>query len=335
MLGVLAGDASQEMKNTAEHTNSIWMATSEIPVLPALSADMKADVCIVGAGITGLTTAYLMGLEGKSVVVLDAGPIGGGETSRTTAHLATALDHRYFDLERIHGEKGARLAAESHGSAIERIAAIVAEEQIQCDFERLPGYLFVPSGESTDVLDKELEAAQRAGLTEVGKLERAPIRPFNTGPCLRFPHQAQFHPLKYLQALAKAIERKGGRIFTGTHAEKFEAGPPGRVSTAHGPVVTADAIVVATNTPVNDLVRVHTKQAAYRTYVIAARVPKELVTPGLYWDTADPFHYVRLQREAGHDRRRRRLQNRSGRLRRSFQPPGSMDARALSDGRSC
>ena len=289
------------MKNTAEHTNSIWMATSEIPVLPALSADMKADVCIVGAGITGLTTAYLMGLEGKSVVVLDAGPIGGGETSRTTAHLATALDHRYFDLERIHGEKGARLAAESHGSAIERIEAIVAQEQIQCDFERLPGYLFVPSGESTDVLDKELEAAQRAGLTEVGKLERAPIRPFNTGPCLRFPHQAQFHPLKYLQALAKAIERKGGRIFTGTHAEKFEAGPPGRVSTAHGPVVTADAIVVATNTPVNDLVRVHTKQAAYRTYVIAARVPKELVTPGLYWDTADPFHYARLQREAGHE----------------------------------
>src|SRR5260370_4444339 len=226
MLGVLGGDASQEMKNTAEHTNSIWMATSEIPVLPALSADMKADVCIVGAGITGLTTAYLMGLEGKSVVVLDAGPIGGGETSRTTAHLATALDHRYFDLERIHGEKGARLAAESHGSAIERIEAIVAQEQIQCDFERLPGYLFVPSGESTDVLDKELEAAQRAGLTEVGKLERAPIRPFNTGPCLRFPHQAQFHPLKYLQALANAIERKAGAVCQGTDREEYENAPP-------------------------------------------------------------------------------------------------------------
>src|SRR5260370_41810380 len=125
MLAVLAGDASQEMKNTAEHTNSIWMATSEIPVLPALSADMKSDVCIVGAGIAGLTTAYLLGLEGRSVVVLDAGPIGGGETSRTTAHLVTALDTRYYDLQRIHGETGARLAAESHGAAIERIAAIV------------------------------------------------------------------------------------------------------------------------------------------------------------------------------------------------------------------
>src|SRR5260370_42248345 len=106
MLAVLAGDASQEMKNTAEHTNSIWMATSEIPVLPALSADMKSDVCIVGAGITGLTTAYLLGLEGKSVVVLDAGPIGGGETSRTTAHLAPGLDHRSATWNGYTAKKG-------------------------------------------------------------------------------------------------------------------------------------------------------------------------------------------------------------------------------------
>ena len=145
------------------------------------------------------------------------------------------------------------------------------------------------------------EAAHRAGLTQVSRVARAPIASFKTGPCLRFPQQAQFHPLKYLYGLAKAIEGRGGRIFTGTHAEKIEAGPPGRVTTTRGPVVTATSIVVATNTPVNDIVRVHTKQAAYRSYVIGAQVPKGSVTPALYWDTADPFHYVRLQGIGKHE----------------------------------
>src|SRR5207253_9220003 len=143
--------------------------------------------CVVGAGIAGLTTAYLLADEGRSVVVLDDGAIASGETSRTTAHLVTALDDRYFELERLHGEKGARLAAESHSAAIDRIEAIVAKENIECDFERLDGYLFVPPGESTDVLDKELEAAHRAGLMKVERVSRAPLESFDTGSCLRFP----------------------------------------------------------------------------------------------------------------------------------------------------
>jgi nitrite reductase/ring-hydroxylating ferredoxin subunit len=118
---------------------------------------------------------------------------------------------------------------------------------------------------------------------------------------LRFPRQAQFHPLKYVYALARAIEAAGGRIFAGTHARKFEAGSPCLVTTERGPVVTANFIVVATNTPVNDRVRVHTKQAAYRSYAIGARIPPGSADRALYWDTADPFHYVRLQKEGDHE----------------------------------
>jgi glycine/D-amino acid oxidase-like deaminating enzyme len=277
------------------------MATADVPVAVPLTEHLTADVCVVGAGIAGLTTAYLLCREGRLVVILDDGPIGGGETSRTTAHLVNALDRRYSDLESLHGESGARRAAESHTAAIDRIEAIIAAEKITCDFERLDGYLFVPPGESAGVLDNELDAAHRAGLTQVSHVARAPITSFETGPCLRFPRQAQFHPLKYLYALAKAIEGRGGRIFTGTHAEKIEAGPPGTVTTTRGPIVRATSVVVATNSPVNDIVRVHTKQAAYRSYVIGARVPKGLVAAGLYWDTADPFHYVRLQKEGDHE----------------------------------
>jgi glycine/D-amino acid oxidase-like deaminating enzyme/nitrite reductase/ring-hydroxylating ferredoxin subunit len=276
-------------------TTSIWMATTAMPQQPALGEDTAADVCVVGAGIAGMTTAYLLAREGRSVIVLDDGPIAGGQTQRTTAHLSNALDDRYFEIERLHGTEGARLAAESHTAAIDRIGAIVRDEQIDCDFERLDGFLFLAPGEAEDVLDRELAAAHRAGLTAVERLPRAPLTPFDTGPCLRFPAQGQFHPLKYLAGLARAIKRDGGRIFTGTHAESIEGGPSARVKTAAGPVVTTRAVVVATNTPVNDLVAIHTKQAPYLSYAIGALVPAGSVAKGLYWDTLDPYHYVRLQ----------------------------------------
>ena len=109
-----------KMKSSGAMT-SIWMATVDIPSRPTLNEDMAADVCVIGAGIAGLTTAYLLADEGRSVVVLDDGAIAGGETSRTTAHLVNALDDRYFEIERLHGEKGARLGAESHTAAIDRI----------------------------------------------------------------------------------------------------------------------------------------------------------------------------------------------------------------------
>lgn len=275
-------------------TVSVWMATHDVPVFGDLGEDISTDVCIIGAGIAGLTTAYLVSREGQRVVVLDDGPIVSGETERTTAHLASAIDDRFFKLERMHGKEGARLAAESHSAAIDRIESIAAAEGIACDFSRLDGYLFVPPGESTEILDRELDAARRAGLT-VEVVSRAPIPAFDTRKALRFPNQAQFHPLKYLNAVAQAATRTGARIFGHTHAVRIEDGEPARVETQNGRVVTSRAVIVATNTPVNDRVTMHTKQAPYRTYVIGARVPSGSVPRALYWDTADPYHYVRLQ----------------------------------------
>jgi glycine/D-amino acid oxidase-like deaminating enzyme/nitrite reductase/ring-hydroxylating ferredoxin subunit len=283
------------MKKSFEQSRSIWMDTAEMPLESSCTERVNADVCVVGAGIAGMSTAYLLAREGKSVVVLDDGPIGGGMTGRTTAHLVNALDDRYFELERLHGEEGARLAAESHTAAINAVEAIVEQEAIKCEFERLDGYLFVPPRESRKVLDDELEAAHKAGLTEIEKVERVPWDSYDTGSALRFPRQAQFHPLKYLAGLAKAIKEKGGRIYTQTHAKEIEGGKQARVETSGGGVVTAAAIVVATNTPVNDLIAIHTKQAAYQTYVIGARVPLGSVTRGLFWDTPDPYHYVRIE----------------------------------------
>ena len=282
------------MDRTSGGTSSIWLNTADIAARQPLTADAEADVCVVGAGIAGLTTAYLLAEAGQSVIVLEDGEIGSGETGRTTAHLVNALDDRYSDLERLHGSEGAHLAADSHTKAIDRIEAIVRHEQIACDFERLDGYLFVPPGDDVTVLDAELEAAHRAGLTTVTRVARAPLSSFDTGPCLRFPQQAQFHPMKYLAGLARAIERRGGRIHTQTHATDIRGGAQAEIKTASGRTVRARAVVVATNTPVNDLVTMHTKQAAYRTFVVGMPVPRGLVPRALYWDTPDPYHYVRV-----------------------------------------
>ena len=279
---------------------SVWAATAQLPSYSPLTADVSADVCIVGAGISGLTTAYLLTQVGKSVVVLDDGAIGSGMTGVTTAHLTTAIDDRFFHIERLHGERGARLAADSATAAIDRIENIVTRERIACGFKRVDGYLFCAPEHDEAFLDRELVAAHRAQLHNVFKISRAPLA-WDTGPCLKFPNQGQFHPLRYLAGLAEAIERGGGRIFTGTHATAVTGGKDATVTTERG-VVRAQHIVVATNVPINDRLVIHTKQAPYMTYVIGARVPKNAITEALYWDTGDPYHYVRLEPiDAEHD----------------------------------
>jgi glycine/D-amino acid oxidase-like deaminating enzyme/nitrite reductase/ring-hydroxylating ferredoxin subunit len=289
------------MKDDSQATTSLWMATASMPSQSRLKESIRTDVCIIGAGIAGLTTAYLLDQEGRSVVVLDDGMIGGGMTGRTTAHLTNAYDDRYLEIERLHGQENARVTADSHTAAIEKINQIVSAEKIDCDFEWLDGFLFGATPDSVQLLNDELAASHRAGLIGVEKVARAPIQSFDTGPALRFPRQAQFHPLKYLDGLAKAIMRNDGRLFGNTHATKIEGGSEARIETSHGPIVRSEVVVVATNTPVNDRVAIHTKQAPYVTYAIGVRVPKGSVTRALYWDTGDPYHYLRLQREDEYD----------------------------------
>ena len=272
---------------------SHWMATAAIPPRPPLEGAVRTDVLVVGAGIAGLTTAYYLAAEGRRVLVADDGPIGGGQTERTTAHLSTAIDDRYVEIERLHGREGARLAAQSHSTAIDQIEILAKEERIDCGFRRVDGWLFQPPGGDPVELERERDAALRAGLHDVDMVPRAPLPSFDTGPCLRFPLQGQVHPLRYLAGLAQGIERRGGRIANGTRVVELDSGPPARARTDRGATVLADVLVVATNSPINDHVAIHTKQAPYLTFVIALALPRGSVPPGLYWDTLDPYHYVR------------------------------------------
>ena len=283
---------------------SFWEATDEESALHPLRENTSADVCIVGAGIAGLSIAYELSHAGQKVIVLDDGAVGRGMTGRTTAHLVNALDDRYYDLEKFHGLDGAHLAAQSHTAAVDRIEKIATAENIDCDFERLDGYLFEPPNEALKNLEKEFDACVRAGIG-VEWVKRAPIEAFDTHRAIRFPRQAQIHPLKYLRGLADAVTRKGGQIFTGTKVEEVVGGENARVTTTNKLTVTAKAVVVATNTPINDRFVIHTKQAPYTTYVVGLHVRRGDVTRALFWDTAEragmedslggaPYHYVRV-----------------------------------------
>lgn len=283
------------MNSMVERTRSLWMDSVDLRSAPPLDADLRTDVAVIGAGIAGLSVAYLLARAGQSVTVLDAGPIGGGMTARTTAHLSASLDDLYQDLISLRGVEAARLAASSHAAAIDLIEQIQEREKIACDFARVNGFLFRVPGESPEILERELDAAHQAGLTAVGWTDRAPIKGVDTGRCLRFPRMGRIHPLRYLAGLHDALTRDGGRCFTARAVSVAGDGKAATIRTESGRTLTARAAVVATNSPINDRVTIHTKQAPYRTYVVAAAVPRGAVDDALYWDTGDPYHYVRLQ----------------------------------------
>jgi glycine/D-amino acid oxidase-like deaminating enzyme/nitrite reductase/ring-hydroxylating ferredoxin subunit len=274
-----------------ENSRSLWQATAHTPYYPPLRGMITADVCIVGAGIAGLTTAYMLAKQGVSVAVLEAFEVGSGETGRTTAHIAVP-DDRYWAIEEAYGVDVSRGVAASFAAAADAIEAIVRNENIECEFERLDGYLFSCAADPLSALQKELAAAERAGVHAA--LTEAALGSSEPGPALQFPRQAQFHPLRYLTGLANAIVRFGGRIFCGSRAlEVSEPGDGVIVRTQHGKV-DAGSAVVATNTPFIDRVAIHVKQFAYQTYALGAAVERGSVPRALMWDDADPYHYVRL-----------------------------------------
>jgi glycine/D-amino acid oxidase-like deaminating enzyme/nitrite reductase/ring-hydroxylating ferredoxin subunit len=286
------------MNAAGERTKSLWMKTKVVSGGLSLSGNLHCDTVIVGSGIAGLSTAYELATAGLKVIVIDRGEICGGMTSRTTAHLAPICDDGLSALVQLRGEETAKLFQQSQEAAVDRIESIVEERGIACNFRRLDAFLFPHVGmeakEAREQADKEYDAARKIGAA-VERAKGVPLKGFESASCLRYPRQATFHPLKYVNGLIEAIEQKGGLIFASSPVNEVEESESGvRVKTESGSVVTAAHAVFATNAPTNNQVALHSKMSPYRTYAMAFTVPRGALPDALYWDMGDPYHYVRL-----------------------------------------
>jgi glycine/D-amino acid oxidase-like deaminating enzyme/nitrite reductase/ring-hydroxylating ferredoxin subunit len=286
------------------NTTPFWIeSTPDFPAFPRLDRDERADVVVVGAGITGLTAAYLLAAAGRSVILLERRGAVQVDTAHTSAHLTMVTDRRLSDLVASFGRDHAQAAWDAGLAALAQIEAIVLEENISCGFARVPGYLHLGDG---------YDAAEVARLQEEARLaddlgfdaDFTQHTPLMGVPGVMFANQARFHPRQYLSALAQAIVRKGGRIYEHTEAQDFSREPSFQ---ANGHTVRYDRIVLATHTPLMGRASMasaslfQTKLALYTTYVVAGRSPRGQLPDALLWDTADPYHYFRLQPLADHD----------------------------------
>jgi glycine/D-amino acid oxidase-like deaminating enzyme/nitrite reductase/ring-hydroxylating ferredoxin subunit len=283
------------------HTGTLpfWIDSAGLPAYPKLQRDDAVDVVIVGGGITGLTAAYLLTLDGRSVAVLERERCAQIDTGHTTAHLTMVTDRRLTDLARSVGRDHAQATWDAGLAAIAQIAAIVRDLDIDCEFAWVPGYLHAPIGEPAN----DSESAFRDEASIAGELgfdaEFVDEVPFIGGPGVRFADQARFHPIKYLAGLARAITDRGGMIFEQCPATEFNDRPLS--VKANGHTLTCQSIVLATHTPLLGNAGMlgatlfQTKLALYSSYVVAGPVEQGRIPDALFWDTANPYHYLRLE----------------------------------------
>jgi glycine/D-amino acid oxidase-like deaminating enzyme/nitrite reductase/ring-hydroxylating ferredoxin subunit len=295
------------MKRTSAYAETLpyWADSASIPVFKKADHDLDVDVIVVGAGITGLMTAYRLIRAGRSVAVIERGRYADVDTGHTSAHLTMVTDARLGELARAFGNDHAQAVWDAGLAAIAEIESIGRDEQIDCDFEWIDGYLHAPNGEQGEEEAKdfrdEAQLAEQVGFdaTFVDDV------PFMGGPGIRFENQARIHPRKFLAGVAKAIRAKGGEIYEHSPAEEFASDPP-RIK-VNGHWLGGKDIVIATHDPLVGLASTlsaslfQTKLALYTSYVVAGRAPAGRVPDALFWDTATPYHFLRIERHRDHD----------------------------------
>lgn len=273
-----------------KQTQTIWNVGVKMPRIATFSKHVHVDVAIVGAGITGLTAAALLKRAGKTVAVFEREEFGDhGTTHRTTAHLTEALDQNYSTLIRNFGEDDTRIAIDASRAAIETIELLARELGFDNEFRRVDGYRYTENHDQVSEIEEDYERARRLGL-DVRLVDRVPL-PFKVHKALVLPNQAQFHPLKHLIGLARFVDGEGSYVFHKSPMRDYEDNTPCKLALDKG-MVTATDIILATHTPMGIWATLQTRLVPYHSYVMAVALNGP-APAGLFWDTADPYHYIR------------------------------------------
>jgi glycine/D-amino acid oxidase-like deaminating enzyme/nitrite reductase/ring-hydroxylating ferredoxin subunit len=283
---------------------SYWEDSASVPRYPRLDRDLTVDVAVIGGGITGLTAAFLLKQSGRRVAVIDRRRAGGVDSSRTTAHVTCVTDEDLSALVKAFGRDHARAAWDAGLAAIEQIDRVVSEHDIDCEWTWVNGYKHaVVGGDRDDRKTLQDEAALAADLGFEARYVEA-IPSFGV-PGIEYGGQAKFHPRKYLAALSTLVDGDGSFIFDSSESEEVTDDPLSVCANGH--TITCSGIVIATHTPLMgktnmaSALALQTKLYLYSSYAIGGRLPPGQVAEACYWDTADPYHYLRIDRHRGFD----------------------------------
>jgi glycine/D-amino acid oxidase-like deaminating enzyme/nitrite reductase/ring-hydroxylating ferredoxin subunit len=263
--------------------HSLWFEGRARAERQPLDRDIGVDAAVVGAGIVGLTTALLLEREGMSVAVLEMRHVAAGATGYTTAKLSSLHGLSYAKLAKSLGREPARIYGEANEAGIARVFELADELEIDCELRRKPNYTYTEDPAEVDRVREEAEVARELGLPAsfTDELEL----PFPVAGAVRFEQQAEFHPVRYAEGIAAALE---GRIFEDTMVTGIGSG---KVGTARGPRVSADHVVVATHLSFLDRGLYFARCHPERSYIVAGRVAGR--PDGMYLSTESPAHSIR------------------------------------------
>lgn len=278
--------------------SSPWLIEKRTSSFPKLDSKIEVDVAIIGGGITGLMTAYELTMAGKKVALLEQHQIAEAETGWTTAFVTYVTDTKLAKLHTTFGAEKAALAWKSGRAAIDELERIIKKEKIDCDFMRVPAYVYTMDEKGLTELHEEEELGKTDGLKM--KIDDKSLG-FTSIGHLRVENQAKFHPVKFLTALADRLEAKGAHIFENSKALSWEGKDTRIVKTKDGEV-HAKYVVIATHIPCGDPNQISERITAFQTYCVEANIPSGILSEALYWDTQTPYHYFRVDHFPTHDR---------------------------------
>jgi glycine/D-amino acid oxidase-like deaminating enzyme/nitrite reductase/ring-hydroxylating ferredoxin subunit len=261
-----------------------------------LEEDIDVDVAILGGGITGLTAAVHLKAAGRRVAVLEASQIGSGTTGFTSGHLDATTDLPLSRMVFDFGQAAAAAVATANREAIDQIEAR-CRQWPDCEFRRIPSFQFTESVSGLDGLQRQCTAARKLGYN-CWFTRQVPL-PFPCVGAIETAGQGRFHPQQYLQRLAAEVHGEGSAVYENTAASPPADGSPCEVQAA-GARVRAKEVFVATHSPFLGISQLEFRVFPYQSYVIAARVD-DPVQDALYWDDADPYHYIRVASAAEPD----------------------------------
>ncbi|MDB4939887.1 MAG: Iron-sulfur cluster-binding protein Rieske family [Candidatus Doudnabacteria bacterium] len=276
-----------------------WQDAKANNQYPQLKENINVDVAIVGGGITGITSAYMLAKAGKKVALVESKKYLASDTTLfTTAFITKVIDTGLSDLIKMFGEKNTKLIWESGQQAIDQIEQIVKAEKIDCDFKRVSYFTYANEDSQFQSLEEEQAAAKK--VDQEVTLKKKNSFKFKNAGYLEVKNQAKFNPIKYVETLAEKAVANGVQIFTSTEVTAISGHKSVRIKTKNYEI-KANQVIIATYKPIKVL-KTFAKKGMYQSYVFEVKLPQNLILEGLYVDLENPYHYFRIDKEKGFDR---------------------------------